>query len=73
MKLFAETMGGNVFETVHTINKSCPEIIPGIIDITFTGGHYSTLIYRAEEQHPYFVRPPRDPSAPNSLGIGEPK
>lgn len=55
MKLFHENFGGNLHDVSETINKNCPEIIPGII-VMDHGTNYTVVVYRAEEPHPYFKR-----------------
>ena len=57
MKLFSENMGGNLHEMTATINRCCPEIIPGIVVMEYSGGYNSLLVYRAEKKHPFFLRP----------------
>jgi hypothetical protein len=57
MKLFAETLGGNLFGATSLINKYCPEIIPGIVAMSCSSPYdYTIVVYRAEKEPVFFAK-----------------
>ena len=55
MNLYTATFAGNLHEVAGTINRVCPEIVPGIVAMESVG-FYTIVVYRATEQ-PKVLRP----------------